>query len=231
MTRRTSSSQLYRRGCRYWADFRAFGDVGGGQQPLVAPGTRLATTDYSIAVKLHAQRLTELEGARKDLLLHGLRRRVGLAEFSRDFLIQRQRAGRVTEQWLAASQVWLERACNYFGTERPLHTISPEDVQGWMHSLRGTPNGRGGTLSATSIRHHLFALSLGYRYAQAGGLVPSGFNPVASLVEKPLVKRRESRWLEPHMVALVLESARTLPPPANGRPAVGGGCKCPGIGG
>jgi integrase len=66
-------------------------------------------------------------------------------------------------------------------------------------------------MSAYSVRAHLFALSNLYRRAQEDELVPVGFNPVAALMEKPAVTRRESRWLEVPDAALCFEAARTLP--------------------
>jgi integrase len=56
------------------------------------------------------------------------------------------------------------------------------------------------------------ALSNLYRRAQSEGRVPPGFSPVAAMLEKPTGLHREARWLEVHEAALLLESARTLPP-------------------
>ncbi|MEZ0334927.1 MAG: tyrosine-type recombinase/integrase, partial [Gemmatimonadales bacterium] len=41
--------------------------------------------------------------------------------------------------------------------------------------------------------------------------MPLGFNPVAALMDKPTIVRREARWLEVPEAALFLEAARTLP--------------------
>jgi integrase len=41
--------------------------------------------------------------------------------------------------------------------------------------------------------------------------VPLGFNPVAALMDKPEVTRREARWLEVDQASFYLEAARTLP--------------------
>src|SRR4029079_13448620 len=47
----------------------------------------------------------------------------------------------------------------------------------------------------------------------AGGeVVPPGYNPVSSLMEKPTHVRREARWVEVHDAAVLLEVARRLPP-------------------
>lgn len=42
-------------------------------------------------------------------------------------------------------------------------------------------------------------------------MVPVGFNPVAVLMDKPTIVRREARWLEVPEASLYLEAARTLP--------------------
>src|SRR5918995_779170 len=68
------------------------------------------------------------------------------------------------------------------------------------------------TMSGGSVRHALNALSNLYRRAQSEGKVPPGFNPVGAMLEKPAGVRREARWLEVPDAALLLESARTLPP-------------------
>jgi hypothetical protein len=67
------------------------------------------------------------------------------------------------------------------------------------------------TMTAYSIRAHLFALSNLYRRAQESELVPLAFNPVAALMDKPAIARKEARWLEVHDASLLLESARWLP--------------------
>jgi hypothetical protein len=66
-------------------------------------------------------------------------------------------------------------------------------------------------MTAYTVRAHLFALSNLYRRAQEEELVPVGFNPVAALMEKPAIQRKEARWLEVPDAALLLESARTIP--------------------
>lgn len=42
--------------------------------------------------------------------------------------------------------------------------------------------------------------------------MPPGFNPVAAMMEKPVGVKREAHWLEVPDAALLIESARTLPP-------------------
>ncbi len=50
---------------RYYADFRDFQDVGGGQEKLSAPGERFATTDPKEAKALAEARLAQFQERRK----------------------------------------------------------------------------------------------------------------------------------------------------------------------
>jgi integrase len=121
---------------------------------------------------------------------------------------------------------FLRRAVAFFGGDRELEAIRPSDVREYAAHL-GTLRARGPrkagkgkkkepqtparTMTPYTVRAHLFALSNLYRRAQEDELVPVGFNPVAALMEKPTIVRREARWLEVPDAALYLESARTLP--------------------
>jgi hypothetical protein len=76
MTRQTQS--IYRRGRRWWGDFRQYRDAGGAQEPLCAPSTRVATTDRALAIHLYAARVKQLEQARRDKFILGVSDVVGL---------------------------------------------------------------------------------------------------------------------------------------------------------
>ncbi len=65
--------------------------------------------------------------------------------------------------------------------------------------------------------HHLNALSNLYRRARAERAVPSGYDPVGDLLEKPAARRVEAKWLEVPDAALLLEAARTYRPPRGQR--------------
>ena len=141
---------------------------------------------------------------------------VTLAGYTALHLSAKQRAAEpVTEGWVAESEHHLERAITHFGKERPLTSITPADVREWAEHLTG---GTVLLLAGGTVRHHLNALSNLFRRARAEGIVPSGFNPVSDLLEKPAGKIEERRWLEVPEAALFLEAARTAPaePAANG---------------
>jgi integrase len=217
MSKKRSPPGLYRRGGRYYADLRAFADVGGMQEALRAPGEAKGTTDHSVAVKLLADRLKELEGARKDRTLHGLRRRATLAEYASHHLARKAEAGKVELSWIASHELWLRRAIDFLGAGRSLHTIGVSDVQRWAVQLADTTL-TGGRPSGGTVRHHLNALSNLYRRAQSEGVVPPGYNPVAAMLEKPAGRRLEAEWLEVPDAALLLEAARRPLPLVNGHP-------------
>ena len=194
---------------RAYGDFRDYADVGGGREALVAQGENLATTDATTAQVLVARRLEHLDGIRRGRAIHGIAKQTTLAAFCREHLIAKAKAGRVTEGWVAADEHFLGRAVEHFGADRELSTITAADVRAWAEQLQTIPNGRGGTMSGGTVRHHLNALSNVFRRAQAEGAVVPGYNPVDALLDKPRAARREAKWLEVHEAALLLEAART----------------------
>ncbi len=200
---------------RAYADFRDYADVGGRREALIVPDEALATTDAEVAEVLAAKRLAELNklrARRQGRAVHGLPKETTLAEFAREHLIAKAKAGTATQGWVAESEHYLQRALGFFGEHRPLDAITVADVRKWSEQLHTESNGRGGTMSGGTIRHHLNCLSNLFRRAQAEGFVPPGYNPVAALMEKPRAKPQEARWMEVHEAALLLEAARTYRP-------------------
>jgi integrase len=198
---------------RAYADFRDYADVGGGREALTPPGATRATADPEEAEALYLQRLAAL----KDRRLRGIAGvplRTGLATFVQEHLVARAKAGKVTDEWLAANELMLGRAVDHFGAARELATITTKDVRGYVEQLRARANGRGATLSDTSLSHHLGALSNLFTRAGAEGAVSGGYNPVAGLLDKPEPAPEEAKWLEHPDAALLLEAARTYQPSA-----------------
>ena len=222
MTPKKRRSRVYWNHGRLWGDFRDFAAVGGRREPLISPGEKLATEDPDVASRLADLRLAELKDLRQRQRDSGRVPSPTLAAFSRDHLIAKKRAGKVTDGWLVAIEGFLRRAVEHFGADRSLDEIRPSDVRGFAEWVASQParrprSGEGEsnrpvrTMTAYSVRAHLFALSNLYRRAQESELVPLGYNPVAALMDKPAIARKEARWLEVHEAALLLESARTLP--------------------
>jgi integrase len=223
MTPRRRKTRVYWNHSRRWGDFRDYADVGGRREPLILLGERLATSDPDLAGTLARQRLSELRALRDRKRETGRQAAPTLAAFALEHLIAKRRAGKVTDGWIAATEGFLRRAVEFFGAERELDGIRPSDVRAFTEWLRTQPARKTSksptkrrrapvrTMSVYTIRAHLFALSNLYRRAQESEQVPLGFNPVAALMEKPEVTRKEARWLEIDQAALYLESARTLP--------------------
>ena len=197
---------------RAYADLRDYADVGGGREALVAPGEKLATADATTAHVLLARRLEQLDAARRGRTLHGETRHVTLADFASAHLVAKAESQKFTEHWLEVTEKCLDRAAEFFGADRDLASITVVDVRKWTNHLLAMRNGRKGTMSASSVRHHLSCLSNLYKRARAERVVPSGYDPVGDFDEKPSPARGEAKWLEIHDAALLLEAARTYRP-------------------
>ncbi len=223
MSNRMKKSRIYwreRGGTkRAYADLRDYADVGGGREALVASHEKLATADEATAQVLLARRIEELDGVRRGRALHGETRRVTLAEFTKTHLDGKRASKKFTEHWIEVTEKCLERAAEFFGSSRDLASITVSDVRRWASRLLETTNGRDGTMSASTVRHHLSCLSNLYKRARAERVVPSGYDPVGDFDEKPTARRGEAQWLEIHDASLLLEAARTY------RPEVKGGWK------
>ena len=206
---RKRTTRIYWRGERAWSDFR---DLGAGREPLIARGETMATKDRDIAAELAQARVKELQERKRTKVLLGIERDAGLAEFAAEHLMKKAREGRVTRGWLKESERELVRAVEFLGASRSLASIKPSDVRAWAHWLAEIDNGHGGTLSGGTVRHHLNTVSNLFRRAQEEEVVPTGWNPVAVLTDKPVANRVEAEWLEVPDAALLLEAARTWKP-------------------
>jgi integrase len=211
-------TRMYARNGRFWADFRDFSDQGGTREPLTPKGEKLATTDPDVAAALVADRLRDLEKRRRNKTLLGVEQLAYLEAFAADHLVAKARAGRVTDQTLAETEMRLQRAVDFFGAGRELTSIAVEDVEQWVAHLSEQPRRTGKALTPATLLKHLGSLSNLYKRAQDRRVVPRGYNPAAGITDKPRAAKREARWLEVHEAALLLESARTYKPDPDARP-------------
>lgn len=195
---------------RFYGDFRAYDDVGGGREALVPEGQSRATTDPDVAARLYADRLAELDRARRLRGLHGITREATLAEYAAEHLRKKARDGEATSRWLEDVERHLRAAVEFFGADAPLASLTPEDFGRWVDHLRARGNGRGGVLGDGSVRKYLNSMSNLYARAVSERYVPS--NPVGDMYAKPTEPKREAAFLAPEEAALVLESARTFEP-------------------
>jgi len=213
--KRQQRTQLYQRNGRWYADLRVFADVGGKQEAMIPRGEKRATPDHSTAVVLLAERVKQLEAARQGRTLAGLARVATLKTYGEHHLARKAEAKTVEADWITTQEVFLGRAADYFGAGRGLHTLAVAECQQWAVHLADQG------LASGSVRHHLNALSNMFKRAAAEGYVLSGFNPVASMLEKPVGARIEAKWLDVADAALLLEAARTIRPNPRGGPTRG----------
>jgi len=210
--------RLYRRGGRWWADLRDYAREGGRQESL-------RTSDEDVARVLVGRRLEALDAKRRGRVLHGERKEASLAEVARLDLLAKADSGLFTSAHLAAVEARLRIVFGLLGgrSDPEARQIDPNAldvarIRSVVADLRRLPNGRGGTMSEGNVRHYLNALSGVFRRAGSEGFVPPGFNPVGALLEKPVGRPAEARWLEPHEASLLLETARRYIAPKEGTP-------------
>jgi integrase len=217
MSTRTSTTRIYARkgrgARRYWADFRQYADVGGKREPLVAAGERVATTNRDVAQHVATARLRELEEARKGRGL-GVKPSVTLEWMVLEHLTAKSAAGRVTDRWVESNEKFLEAAMREFGRDRELGTITVVDVRQWVEKLQRERTSRKKARSAGTARHYLNGLSNLYRRAMSEG--HATFNPAAAMMDKPIARHVEARWLEVSDAAVLLERARLYVPSKHG---------------
>jgi integrase len=202
-------SRIYKRGDRYWGDFRA---LGGKREPLVAPGDVVATTDPEVADALVLDRVRELQQRHRSRVLLGIEEPAPLGTYASRHLVKKKKSKRFTESHMTQVETHLRRACEYFDAGRDLASISVDDVQAFTEWLGQLPGRKGETLSPGTVRHHLNSLSNLYKRAASERRVPPGFNPVRDMMDNPSGKPREAEWLEVPEAALLLESARRYRP-------------------
>src|SRR5258708_3124817 len=100
---------------RAYGDFRDFTDVGGGRGPLVPAGQNVGTRDRDVAAALLGERLKELEAGRHGRTFGGAARAATLSAFAAEHLMAKAKAGKVTDRWLASTELHLRRAVARFG--------------------------------------------------------------------------------------------------------------------
>lgn len=204
---RKRKGRIYLKDGRYYGDFR---DIGGKCEALKPPGERFAATDADVAMVLAGERVKQLESLRRGNQILGRNDVPTLGVFAQHHLEMKVKLREATDWTLGGVERCLNRAIEYFGSNRSLTAISVLDVQNWSVWLRDHHAGRRGSesLSSGSVRHHLNALSNLFRRAAAEGKVMPGFNPVQAWTKKPTGEPADARWLEIHEAALLLQASR-----------------------
>lgn len=193
---------------RYYIDLR---DLGQGRKALKMPGDRYAVTDEETAVALAEQALEDALADRRERAKGGVRQVAKLEEYAKRHVRLKEEAGEVTDLTLSKYRIALyDAAVDFFGAERRLDSITPQDLEGYLEYLRQRPNGRGGTISKSTQRWYLNCLGNMFKRAVAEGAARA--NPVRNMFKKPTPERRESDFLEVPEAALLLEAARVRDP-------------------
>jgi integrase len=192
---------MYQKRGRWYADFRDYSDVGGGQEALIPDDQRTATKDEAVAERLMAKRLLELSERRSD----GRSGAPTLAEYREHHLDVK--AGYRAESTVQRDRRSLETVFEHLGEDTPLDRVDVQDLTRYIAWRRKQPGLEPGTtISAQTILHELHALSNLYKRALAEGHVK--VNPVRQLPEKPKVRRREKSWLEHDQAGRLLKAAK-----------------------
>ncbi|MGH7582349.1 MAG: tyrosine-type recombinase/integrase [Gemmatimonadales bacterium] len=194
---------------------RAYGDfrfLGAGQEPLVAPGEKFATTDPVTASQLYATRLAVLSDGSTPRPI-AAKRQGSISATVTEFFAHRRKHIAVTEAWIANQEIMLGRAVRFFGADREMRNIRPDDVLEWVAALREEETCRGTHFRGESLRKHIHTLAELFSRAQRTGAVPPGYNPVSLLEknERPQADPSPNVWLEVDDAARLLEAARTYP--------------------
>lgn len=190
---------IYRRGERWWGDFRVYADVGGRQEPLCAPGVRLATTDYQQAVLLYARRIERYEALRHNKVATGIAQVATLASFAEHHLTALQTEGRIRPSTVERYADALANVIERLGADVQLTEITPQRLTQYVGRRRHDG------AAAQTIRHELVALSRLFKRALSEGRALT--NPVALLHDKPRVERGEATWLTLDEAGALLEAA------------------------
>jgi integrase len=202
---------LYQKNGRFYGDFRAFKDVGGGQEALKPEGDRVATKDLRVARTL--ARIEELRRLREAGLSgeHDLR---FLGPFVDYHLACEAKRKGATEQEIGQLEHRLDAAIEYFGEDTLLRSINTKWLQEYVLSLservrwQGRENPGTEPIKAGTQKKYMSTLSKLFRRARAIHVLPSHHRPFSDLMELPEAEDVDTEWLDAPTAALLLEAAR-----------------------
>lgn len=203
----------------YRADFRAFADVGGGREALVAPGEHWATGDQVLAQALAHRRLEILITRRQARRDGRVLEDPALMEYM-ELHLERKAARRAKASTVTRDRHALERVLEILGNDVRLSEITGPRLRSYVQERRRAPGRRGHALADQTILNELHAVSNLWAYAHADGLV-AGENPIPSVkrLEQLEASTGEAVWLETGEAARLLAAAQDLD-----RAAAGGRC-------
>src|SRR5437016_1815909 len=187
----------------YWGDYTVRGCTCGSCKDG-RHRESLGTANYDEALRILAQRREDRRTGRP-VTAEDRPVSTGLWPYIVDYI--QRKAGKISDRWCDNTFRHLERAAAFFAPEMPLAAIKARDVRKWDEHLQAEG------LSGGPRRHHLNSLSNLYAYAREDGAVPSGFNPVHDLQDKPQARKRERDFFQVPEAALFLDAARTYVSP------------------
>lgn len=214
MNRKARNSCIYKRGKRWWGDFRSYADVGGKLEMLKADGERLATTDRKVASILHANRVKHYEAMRRNRAMTGIAEHAELSDYAEYHLAKLRRAANADptarprlstiERYARA----LTNVIDWFGPHTLLTEITPERLGRYIEARRKQQGRHGERIKAATIHQELTALSRLMKRALSEHKIL--VNPVSLCVDRPRIVRQEAEWLEIEEAAKLLAVAGQL---------------------
>ncbi|MGK7313636.1 MAG: tyrosine-type recombinase/integrase [Candidatus Longimicrobiales bacterium M2_2A_002] len=209
---------LYKKNGRYYADFRGYSDVGGGQEAMIPDDERYATKDYRVAKKLAKRRQAELRRLRKAGLEgeNGDLRKLG--PFVDYHLKKEAKKKGATLTNLAQVAQRLSAAIEFFGADTLLRSIDTFWLQQYVEDLRerekwkGTDRETEATIDPATQRKYLNDLSKVFRRARSIKVLPGYHRPFDDLMDLPEIEDEEAEWMDGPTATLLLEAARLYQP-------------------
>lgn len=216
---------LYLKRGRYYVNLRR---LGGACKACVPEGATEATQDRATAERLALLWASELQEQKSASERLGFRSSLALADYGRKQIAAAEQDGTVSPRWAATAREYLANMLFFFERVQPeseglsaaerrrmasprnLASIGAPDVVELQEWLAQQPNGRGGTYSPQTVRHHCTVLSGIYRRAiRRGQLGTSYTNPVLA-AGLPSIPETETLLMEAEDVALALAAAERV---------------------
>lgn len=205
---------IYRRGRRWWGDFRSYVDVGGTREPLVAEGETFATESKEEAEALYDARVDYYVRERKRRNPIRAGQRVRLRAFAPRFLALKAEQTDVADSTLVRTEQALRTALACLKDEQGrdidpwLDEFTPAQAGQVMVHLRSYVSSRTRTvLASRSQRYALDVLAELFEWAIfQGHVAKDARNPVRAIPAKPKVRNRSFDHLDTYEAAVFLEA-------------------------
>src|SRR4051794_14929693 len=124
------TSRLYLRAGGWYADLRDLTTEKPRRAMIPEGGTR-ATTDLDEAQAICSKLVAQLEAERRGIAIVGRGALTPLGEFAKLYLIEKAKAGRVTDGTIKELEAMLTRAVKFFKPETALGAIRVPQLEAW----------------------------------------------------------------------------------------------------